>query len=183
VVLSVPQSQKEAENGRKEERKEAGEEGDEEGDEEGGEARWDQQRRSQKEVTVKLKDARDNYYFYSGKTSDIIRQMALAGVALAWMFKREVNGTPVIPTSLMAPTFLVVLTLVFDFAQYVSGTIAWGTYNRHKEQKVGEETEFLAPAAINWPSLAFFVLKTSSLVLAYVLLLSFLRGQVSFTAL
>jgi hypothetical protein len=129
---------------------------------------------------VKLKDARDNYYFYSGKTSDIIRQMALAGVALAWLFKRDVNGTPVIPVDLLKPTFLVVLTLAFDFAQYVSGTIAWGAYNRQKEKTVGEDAEFLAPPAINWPALAFFVLKTFSLILAYVLLLAFLKEQVSF---
>ena len=80
---------------------------------------------------MKLKDARDNYYFYSGKTSDIIRQMALAGIAVTWIFKRDVNGMPAIPVDLLRPTFLIVLTLAFDFAQYISGTIAWGTYNRH----------------------------------------------------
>jgi hypothetical protein len=173
---------KEEDNGCKEGREESREESREETGKEGWEARWNKQRRSQKEVTVKLKDARDNYYFYSGKTSDILRQMALAGVALAWIFKHDVNGTPVIPAGLLAPTFLVVLTLVFDFAQYISGTIAWGTYNRYKEKKVGEEAEFLAPAMINWPALAFFVLKAGALVIAYVLLLGFLRGQVSFTA-
>ncbi len=131
---------------------------------------------------MKLKDARDNYYFYSGKTSDIIRQMALAGVALAWLFKRDAGGSPVIPEGLLKPTFLVVLTLVCDFAQYVSGSIMWGTFNRYKEQRVDEEVEFLAPKQINWPVLAFFVLKTVSLIVAYALLLNFLRQQVSFAA-
>ena len=41
---------------------------------------------------MKLKDAREIYYFYSGKTSDLVRQLGLAGIAVIWLFKYDVQG-------------------------------------------------------------------------------------------
>ena len=58
---------------------------------------------------MKLKDARDLYYFYSGKTSDLVRQLGLAAIAVIWIFKFEVGGTPKIPNDLGLPLALIVL--------------------------------------------------------------------------
>jgi len=43
---------------------------------------------------MKLKDAREIYYFYSGKTSDLVRQLGLAGIAVIWLFKYDAQGIP-----------------------------------------------------------------------------------------
>jgi hypothetical protein len=128
---------------------------------------------------VKLKDARDFYYFHSGKTSDLIRQLGLAGIAIVWIFKYEVQGTPKIPEALALPLVLIVVGLVLDLLQYSVATAVWGTYQRLKERAgVSEDADFKAPRQFNWPALAFFWLKVVSIAAAYFLLIHHLAQTV-----
>lgn len=128
---------------------------------------------------MKLKDARDNYYFYSGKTSDLVRQLALAGIAVIWIFKFDVQGIPKIPEALSWPLTLIVLGLAFDLLQYAVATAIWGVFQRNKELSgTDEETAFLAPRQFNWPAITFFTLKTLSVIVAYVCLLRYLARTI-----
>lgn len=126
---------------------------------------------------MKLKDARDNYYFNSGKTSDNVRQLALAGIAVVWIFKFDVNGSPHVPPELLLPLGLIAFGLAVDVVQYAVGTLCWGIYNRWKEQKVGEDVEFKAPRQINWAALTFFVVKVIAVIAAYYFILNFLAHK------
>ena len=119
-----------------------------------------------------LKDARDSYYYNSGKVSDLVRQLALAGIGLIFIlaFGQEIADQR-LPRSLLYPAIFIVVALFLDFAQYAVATATWGIYARLKEKNgVDEDQEFEAPAAINWAGLVFFWLKTGFLVLAYALL-------------
>ncbi len=128
---------------------------------------------------MKLKDARENYYFHSGKTSDLVRQLALAGIAVVWLFKYEVLGVPKIPAQLLTPLVLIVFGLGLDLLQYASATFIWGTFQRKKERAgVAEDVEFTAPPQLNWPALTFFWLKVASIAAAYYLLLQHLARTV-----
>lgn len=128
---------------------------------------------------MKLKDARDNYYFYSGKTSDLVRQLGLAGIAVIWMFKNEVHGVPKIPEALSLPLILIVLGLAFDLLQYAVATSIWGIFQRQKEVSgIAEDAEFLSPKQFNWPGIVFFVLKVVSIIAAYVYLLRHLARTI-----
>jgi len=128
---------------------------------------------------MKLKDARDNYYFHSGKTSELVRQLGLAGIAVIWLFKFEVQGAPKIPESLFWPLLLIVVGLACDLLQYLVATIVWAVFHRCKERAgVRSDDDFLAPKQINWPALVFFYLKVASLVAAYILLLLFLARTI-----
>jgi hypothetical protein len=121
---------------------------------------------------MKLKDARDYYYFNSGKTSDLIRQVGLAGIAIIWIFKSQALQ---IPQPLIRPLWLIALGLVFDLLQYSVGTLVWGVYQRRKElNKTKEDEEFKAPRWFNWPGISFFVLKVCSIGIAYYYIISFL---------
>ena len=76
---------------------------------------------------MKLKDARDYYAFASGKTSDLVRQLAFAGIAVIWIFKSDSPGGVIkLPGELLWPLGLIVIGLVADFLQYVAATICWG---------------------------------------------------------
>lgn len=124
---------------------------------------------------MKLKDARELYYFYSGKTSDLVRQLGLAGIAVIWIFKYEVEGVPKIPEALLPPLILIVLGLALDLLQYAVATSIWGIFQRRKELSgVSDDTDFLAPKQFNWPTISFFVLKAASIIAAYVYLLRYL---------
>ncbi len=128
---------------------------------------------------MKLKDAREFYYFNSGKTSDLIRQLGLAGIAVIWLFKSDVQGAPKIPEALSLPLMLIILGLGLDFLQYVVATSIWGIFQRRKEiQGATAETEFLAPKQFNWPGIALFVFKVVTIIAAYFLLLRHLARTI-----
>ena len=128
---------------------------------------------------MKLSDAREFYYVHSGKTSEIVRQLALAGVAVVWLFKYEVIGVPKVPKELLWPLSLIVLCLTFDLLQYTVATMAWGIFHRSKERSgVTEDADFTAPPKINWPAITLFWLKVSSIFGAYLLLLRYLAETV-----
>lgn len=121
---------------------------------------------------MKLKDARELYYFYSGKTSDLVRQLGLAGIAVIWIFKYDVQGVPKIPQALLPPLILIVLGLALDLLQYAVATSIWGIFQRRKEVSgVADDADFLAPKQFNWPTIGLFVLKAASIIAAYVYLL------------
>ncbi|MCS6289769.1 MAG: hypothetical protein H8K10_12435 [Nitrospira sp.] len=127
---------------------------------------------------MKVKDTLENYYYFSGKTSDLVRQLGFGGIALIWVFRYEANGTQTLPPELVWVGALVVLGLVLDLFHYISGTVVWGIYHRVKEKADPSETSnFRAPRAINWPALFCFWLKTLAIGTAYIKLLKFLWSR------
>lgn len=78
---------------------------------------------------MKLSDYSKTYYEFSGKTSDIARHLAFAGIALVWIFKTGAAPATKIPQELHIPTILLALTLAFDLLQYFAGTAIWGIFN------------------------------------------------------
>lgn len=121
---------------------------------------------------MKLQDVREAYYSNTGKLSDIVRQLAFAGIAIVWIFKTDVGGRPTVPPDLISAAILLVSGLTLDLLHYVAGSLIWGIYNRVKERGgQGEDADFKAPAQLNWPLLFFFWSKTAVMALAYGFLL------------
>lgn len=128
---------------------------------------------------MKLKDALDNYYFHSGKTSELVRQLGIAGIAVIWLFRFEVQGTPKIPEQLFWPLMLIVVGLACDLLQYSAATWVWQVFIRHKELAgVSHEEEFLAPEKINTFALVFFWVKVAVIVCAYIFLFLYLARTI-----
>ena len=134
---------------------------------------------------MKLADIRENYEYFSQKTSEVIRQLGFAGIAVIWVFKVTAGGRETIPSPLIPASLFLVLGLSLDLLHCVVATAVWAVYNRHKEQVLNakhqahkgfdpEEDQFLAPRQINWPANLFFWSKITSISIAYVLLLRFL---------
>jgi hypothetical protein len=117
---------------------------------------------------MKLADARSAYETLSGKVSDIVRQLALAGVGLIWLFRIGAEKNPELDQNLLRAALFIFLALLLDFLQYLVGTITWFWYFRSKEkQGVALDDEFLAPENLNWPTWALFYLKSISMLVAY----------------
>jgi len=125
---------------------------------------------------VKLKDVREFYSHHTSKTSEIVRQLGFAGIAVIWVFKSEVAGRPTIPPELVSAAFLIVLGLGLDLLHYVAGSLVWGIYGRIKELRddVSSTTEFEAPRQINWPAIILFWSKTVVMIIAYSFIIRFL---------
>lgn len=131
---------------------------------------------------MKLKDCRDRYKFYTGKLSDLVRHFGYAGIALIWLFREEKDGILKIPEEFLQAAFAIILVLSLDFLQYLSGSIAWGIYQRYKEKNIkhDENKEFLAPRWINWPAITFFWGKVIGVLTSYYLLLNALILKFTF---
>lgn len=127
---------------------------------------------------MKLEDLRDNYKYYTEKTSDILRQLGFAGIAIIWVFKTDVNGKQVIPPELIPAARLIVISLGLDLLHYVAGTLIWGIYNRYKERSGTKQgTEFKASPKLNWATLLFFWAKIIVMIFAYIEILRFLASK------
>ena len=131
---------------------------------------------------MNVKDARVEYHYFSGKVSEIARQLCLASIALVWIFKTDVGGRQQVPGELLPATLLAVGGLASDFLQYLYGSLAWGYFQRKKELEVRRAEpsidSFHAPRWINWPTLTFFWLKLILTAATYTLLFSYLLRRV-----
>jgi hypothetical protein len=128
---------------------------------------------------MKLSDYRKVYYEFSGKLSDIVRQLAFAGIAVIWVFKQEAKPVAKIPDAMLVPLVLLVLSLTGDLLHYVASTFIWGTFSRYHERKLKrplEDPDLTAPRYFNWPALFFLCAKSILLVGAYVFLSRYLFG-------
>jgi hypothetical protein len=131
---------------------------------------------------MKLQDYRESFYTFSGKLSDITRQLAFAGIAIIWLFKKDVSGIPAVPEKLLLPGLLIVISLGFDMAQYIVGSLIWRWVYRHKEKtRVSEDVDDQHSERLELPIFLFFVLKIAALLVSYTLIGLFLWQQLRFT--
>ena len=122
---------------------------------------------------MKIQDYREAYYTFSKQVSDIIRQLALAGLAVVWILKpAPVPGTVTeFPMDLLWPSLALLLALAFDLLQYVSGAVIWRLQYRCLEKSVvadREQHDFGDHAS--WKEqviTALFALKTAVAVVAW----------------
>jgi hypothetical protein len=131
---------------------------------------------------MKLEDYRQNFYEYSGKASDISRQLAFAAIAIIWLFKPGNPGQFALPRELLLPGICVVLALTLDILQYCVASAIWRFYYRSLEKRHASETKDL-PKHSEWlerPITSFFVAKLIAMVVAYCLICRYLIGALSF---
>ena len=115
-----------------------------------------------------LDDVREAYEALSGKASDIIRQLALGGIALIWLFRTDTPKGPTLDRRLLSAALCICLAIFCDFLQYALGALIWFVYFRRKEkQGVRGTATFTASPWLNVPTWTLFFLKAAALLLAY----------------
>jgi hypothetical protein len=123
---------------------------------------------------MNLCEFKKDYQWFSGKTSDVARQLAFAGIAIIWIFKQEGKPLPAIPRELLWPTILLALSLAADLLQYVSATIIWGSFHRYHEKKNLVVRDIKASTKLNWPTNFLFYTKIIFVIIAYVLMIIYI---------
>lgn len=117
---------------------------------------------------MNLDTARQNYYFHTGKTSDITRQLAFAAIALIWLFSEKTGNEVIVAPDLLLSLKLAIVSLVLDLFQHASSSLVWGVLQRSYEKNgVKEDQTFNAPEFTNWPAICYFWLKFAFLVSSY----------------
>jgi len=128
---------------------------------------------------LKLEECSTAYQDLSRTASEVARKVAFSGIALIWVFTPGQPSNPAIPRDLLVPGILIVLGLALDLLQYISGTVSWGVYARTQANSGRKASDTVKPPRwLNWPQNTTFCLKLASIVVAYVLLLSFLMRKV-----
>ena len=122
-----------------------------------------------------LKDLLLDYLERSSTTSTIARNSGFAGIAIIWLFKKEVPGEINLPPELVSPLAYLVLFLIIDFLHYFIGTIVGGIAHRLAAAEVegGKKTEAdvefpVGLSILNW---TFWFGKMVPFLIGYYLLL------------
>lgn len=119
---------------------------------------------------MKLQQYIDDFYTFSGKASDLNRQLAFAGIAVIWLFKKDTMVGLTIPHELLWPSLLIVLSLALDMLHYCVASIIWRRFYRSEEQAgLSGEDEVVRPGI--WrerPIWILFCFKILTIVIAYV---------------
>jgi hypothetical protein len=115
-----------------------------------------------------------DFYEFSGKASEVSRQLSFAAIALIWLFKTDTpTGQLAIPHDLILPGVLIVAALAADLLQYITAALIWRFYAFYLESKhirgVERHNKWLER-----PIFVLFGIKIVLVIWAYVLILLFL---------
>jgi hypothetical protein len=130
---------------------------------------------------VKIRKIREDYEATTKTVSDLVRQLAFAGIAVIWVIRAGDNAgirqslEPLLPSLL-----LFVVTLACDFAQYASKALTLFFANtffwmEHRN----EEKDVTYSGWLNFMPYLFFLGKAACLVIAYWQLLIFIYAQLN----
>lgn len=130
---------------------------------------------------MKLEDIRETYQYSSGKVSDIVRYLGLAGIAVIWMFKTEVDGIISLPTELLWPTYYIIVGLALDLIHYIVHALIYFGYFLYLEKikKYKETNEFLYPEWMQWVVWTIWILKIIPIIMAYFALIEFFSRKIN----
>ncbi|MBC7000388.1 hypothetical protein [Cytophaga sp. FL35] len=126
-----------------------------------------------------IDDYKDDYLYYTGKTSELNRNLAFAGVAIIWIFKTTSESGFVIPKELISPLIWLVISLSLDLFQYLCGGLIWLIFYRYYENMINNKKRKpnkdlkahpILPGVLHF----FYWSKIVANLIAYYLLLSFL---------
>lgn len=116
----------------------------------------------------KLSEYKEDYYFFTGKLSDINRQIAFAGIAIIWIFKKMDGNSISLDQDLILPAVYFVVSLAFDMIQYIYQSLTWSIfYTYHKRKGKSEDKKIKSPEYLNAPAWLFFAIKVILVILAY----------------
>ena len=113
-----------------------------------------------------------------------MRQIAFAGIAIVWAFNRPSDTSPIeLDRPFVWACFWFALCLLADLLQYLVSAAVWSYYARKKEvelkHQLQNDPDISPPREINWPSLAFYYIKSTCLVVGYLVIITHLVGLVS----
>tara|TARA_R110000765_G_scaffold171343_1_gene276232 strand:- start:725 stop:1153 length:429 start_codon:yes stop_codon:yes gene_type:complete len=126
-----------------------------------------------------IDDYKKDYEYFTGKASDINRNLALAGVAIIWIFKTTSETGIAIPNQLISPLVWLIVSLGLDLLQYIAGGLIWLIFYRYQEQRIDKKKikakkNIKAPPIL--PGILHFIYwsKLTANIIAYFLLFKFL---------
>ena len=123
--------------------------------------------------------------FFSSNASSINRSLALAGIAIIWIFKKPSDTMPIVKGLLNIPLLYLAVSLSIDLLQYVFGAIAWLLFYENKYSKFESNNfdpklakDIVAPNWISLPIHLLFLAKIVCMAIAYYHIFIFLISRI-----
>ena len=139
---------------------------------------------------MKLSEYNKRAREYTGKASDITRHLIFAGIAIIWIFKKDVDGKTTIDAFLIYPLLLLSFAIICDLLQYVVGGLVWQKFfkinekiakKEHKEDTTKPiDPDISTKRELNSGIYFFYYAKIVLLILAYILIISYLTHKLFF---
>ncbi len=132
------------------------------------------------ETAIKtINDYKTDYEYFTGKASEINRNIALGGIAIIWIFRTSDTNKLMIPEALIPPLICLVMALAIDLLQYISGGLIWFIFFKYKESQLNKGTlkcneNIKAPAILPLFLHILYWLKILCTGVAYYLLIDYL---------
>ena len=119
-----------------------------------------------------IKDIQETADVNTSSASLAARQLALAGIAIIWIFNQIGINEISIQKDYIIPLYLFSLTLAFDLIQYTYAGIAWNILTVSKEKKDNKsDHNYVIGEGINVVSYIFFISKILTVGYGYYYLL------------
>ncbi|MBR4644024.1 MAG: hypothetical protein IKO73_02540 [Bacteroidaceae bacterium] len=123
---------------------------------------------------MKLEDIRKGYEETSGTFSSTVRNLAISGIAIAWLFmtKAEPENLPLL---LIGALSLFIITLFADLIQNYHLSITWYDYYTMMKDKFGKEEneDVKEPEEKNKWGWILYKGKLWTLIIGYILIVAF----------
>lgn len=123
---------------------------------------------------MKLEDIRKGYEETSGTFSSSVRNLAISGIAIAWLFMTKVEPGK-LPLLLIGAISLFIITLFADLIQNYQLSITWYDYYTLMKDKFGKEEneEVKEPEEKNRWGWILYKGKLWTLIIGYILIVAF----------
>lgn len=119
-----------------------------------------------------LEEIRKSYEDISRTFSNTVRNLAISGIAIAWLFMTKENNSTMLYV-LIAAMFFFIITLFADLIQNYQLSITWYRYYVLMKEKFGkkEEDEVKEPEDNNKLGWLLYKGKLWTLILGYILII------------
>lgn len=119
---------------------------------------------------IKLSEAKQAKNDYTKQASDVVRQLAFAGIAVVWLLKT--NSAQPIGADTLPALIAFVTTLGLDLMHYSGSSLIWIIfYNHHQEEHKSDDAMVDVPGPVNWFGYGCFWLKVLALLIGWGLVL------------
>jgi hypothetical protein len=145
-----------------------------------------------KKILMKLSDYNKVCTEYTGKASEIVRQLIFAGIAVIWLFRIQtpIAGQSSLDSFLIFPLFGLCLAAMADLMQYVFGGRVWAKFFRDEERKAKAankknylltlDPDIKAPRKYSYRIGLFYNAKIVLMFLSYIFIIIFLARHFKF---
>lgn len=140
-------------------------------------------------IIMKLKEVREQTKYYSQKVSETNQKLALAGIALIWLFKETSDGVITFTPGLIISLLFFILSITVDILQYISFSSVWSNYYNIKYKALKAEKKYITqieneevgqPWKSNLYNWLLFYLKILLMFLGYIILAFIVKDIIVF---